>query len=553
MKPFGCKTFLKPSLLILMLVLSYAGATEKKAGTAFSRGETQTGVSYVNFKEDKFSYLKITILGYSHVDWMPQCSFACLETPTCFSYNLAAYPDINGKLLCELLPSDKYNNSDKFISNESFHHFSITSSCSGWPCKNNGTCLPLYEENSYKCVCKAGITGRDCENDIDECSSENECHVNATCTNTIGSYNCTCKNGYEGDGENCTDIDECSSKNECHVNAICANTIGSYNCTCKRGYGGDGRNCSDIDECLSHNECHLIANCTNTIGSYNCTCKKGYGGDGRNCTDIDECSSENECHVNAKCVNTIGSFNCTCKKGYEGDGGNCTDIDECSCENECHVNARCCNTIGSYNCICKKGYGGDGRNCAEKIEKSVIIGNNLTYLFNLSEWLKPVSQSNSSWILCWRASKHGWASSTFHSLCDGKGPTVTIIKVNQYIFGGYTRLSWDVNAILMKRDLSLPIRHGGLNIITPVTSASGEYHASQKISEPLKDMTVQQSELFSKPQPQPQSIKTHLRRQKQQETESAVQEIRESLSSPKQRMMDLLGEKGSSSWIKASI
>ena len=40
--------------------------------------------------------------------------------------------------------------------------------------------------------------------DIDECSSENECHVNATCTNTIGSYNCTCKNGYKGDGRNCS-------------------------------------------------------------------------------------------------------------------------------------------------------------------------------------------------------------------------------------------------------------------------------------------------------------------------------------------------------------
>ena len=58
---------------------------------------------------------------------------------------------------------------------------------------------------------------------------------------------------------------------------------------------------------------------------------------------------------------------------------------------------------------------------------------------------------------------------------------------------------------------------------------------------------VEQSESLSKPQLQ--SIKTDLRRQKQQETESAVQEIRESRSPPKQRMMDLLGEKGSSSWL----
>ena len=79
---------------------------------------------------------------------------------------------------------------------------------------------------------------------------------------------------------------------------------------------------------------------------------------------------------------------------------------------------------------------------AKGIEKSVMIGSNATYLVQLRKWLKPVSQGNSFWKLCWRASSEGWASSTFHSLCDGKGPTVTIIKVNQYIFGGYASLSW---------------------------------------------------------------------------------------------------------------
>ena len=67
------------------------------------------------------------------------------------------------------------------------------------------------------------------------------------------------------------------------------------------------------------------------------------------------------------------------------------------------------------------------------------------------------------------------------------------------------------------------------------------------ISEPLKDMIVQQSESFSKPQLQ--SIKTGFHQYKQQEMESTVQEIRESLSPPEQRMMDLPGEKGSPSWL----
>ena len=115
-----------PFSTIMFVFRRYSSILEEKADKAISRGEPNIGVSFVNFKEDKFSYLNITILGYSHVDWMHQCSFTCLETPTCFSYNLAAYPDINGKLLCELLPSDKYNNSDKFVSRKSFHHFSIT-------------------------------------------------------------------------------------------------------------------------------------------------------------------------------------------------------------------------------------------------------------------------------------------------------------------------------------------------------------------------------------------------------------------------------------------
>jgi hypothetical protein len=41
--------------------------------------------------------------------------------------------------------------------------------------------------------------------DIDECSSSgmNDCHVEANCTNTQGSYICTCKEGYTGDGKDC--------------------------------------------------------------------------------------------------------------------------------------------------------------------------------------------------------------------------------------------------------------------------------------------------------------------------------------------------------------
>ena len=41
--------------------------------------------------------------------------------------------------------------------------------------------------------------------DIDECTlGLNNCDDNATCTDTEGSFFCTCNVGYTGDGVNCT-------------------------------------------------------------------------------------------------------------------------------------------------------------------------------------------------------------------------------------------------------------------------------------------------------------------------------------------------------------
>ena len=66
------------------------------------------------------------------------------------------------------------------------------------------------------------------------------------------------------------------------------------------------------------------------------------------------------------------------------------------------------------------------------------------YLDQLNSYLDSVRQTTgrSRFVRCWRAKTDGWASSTFHSNCDGKGPTVTIVQVGSYIFGGYTDKSW---------------------------------------------------------------------------------------------------------------
>ncbi|CAH3173842.1 unnamed protein product [Porites lobata] len=84
-----------------------------------------------------------------------------------------------------------------------------------------------------------------CVKEIDECiSNYHRCDPNAACQNTVGSYICTCKAGFYGNGKKCSDIDECSNKtHKCDVNAVCSNTQGSHNCTCTPGYSGDGKKC----------------------------------------------------------------------------------------------------------------------------------------------------------------------------------------------------------------------------------------------------------------------------------------------------------------------
>ena len=105
---------------------------------------------------------------------------------------------------------------------------------------------------------------------MDECLDPDAvCDINANCSNTYGSYFCTCRTGYTGDGLQCNgkfflqamlsfyliyyfivvvpDIDECDlGLDVCHPNATCHNTPGAYNCTCNTGFAGDGFTCTGM-------------------------------------------------------------------------------------------------------------------------------------------------------------------------------------------------------------------------------------------------------------------------------------------------------------------
>lgn len=77
-----------------------------------------------------------------------------------------------------------------------------------------------------------------------------DCDLVAECTNTLGSFSCSCEAGFAGNGTYCADVDECSTEkaidmlHDCAQEAECTNTQGSFNCTCKIGYFGNGTHCA---------------------------------------------------------------------------------------------------------------------------------------------------------------------------------------------------------------------------------------------------------------------------------------------------------------------
>ncbi|KAL9961673.1 hypothetical protein ACROYT_G030665 [Oculina patagonica] len=77
---------------------------------------------------------------------------------------------------------------------------------------------------------------------------------------------------------------------------------------------------------------------------------------------------------------------------------------------------------------------------------SNIIQDNEFFLSHLSRFIEPVAGSHPNWNLCYRATSHGWSASTFHSYCDGKPRTFTIIRKDQYVFGGYVDIPWDTSS-----------------------------------------------------------------------------------------------------------
>ena len=165
------------------------------------------------------------------------------------------------------------------------------------------------------------------------------CHADANCSNTKGSFVCMCHTGYSGDGVVCLGISfswlsiifflchlawnglfaltnqEAQSTGDTKsylMKTLCLSTVLNYwfkiarlikvNMHAKKHALTTTYHTflsKDVNECdpsgLSSEYQHLVhichddANCTNTKGSYYCACLNGYSGSGENCTGNVRC------------------------------------------------------------------------------------------------------------------------------------------------------------------------------------------------------------------------------------------------------------------------
>ena len=61
----------------------------------------------------------------------------------------------------------------------------------------------------------------------------------------------------------------------------------------------------------------------------------------------------------------------------------------------------------------------------------------------LNKWVTETVGGKVKYDLLWKGSRDGFGASTFHTKCNGKGATLTVImSEHQKLFGGYTSESW---------------------------------------------------------------------------------------------------------------
>ncbi|XP_029674893.1 fibrillin-2-like isoform X2 [Formica exsecta] len=242
--------------------------------------------------------------------------------------------------------------------------------------------------------------------DINECVEHENICQNGHCTNTFGSFMCSCNEGFILDDSktSCIDINECALHPRICGVGYCINDQGKYHCECPEGYMAmpGGKECVDMrkEPCyLTYDSGHCLNTMVQPQTKMLCCCSMGaaWGSLCEKCPDertreheilcglvpgqimnpitnhseeIDECALMPTMCTHGRCMNTPGSFECQCERGYvyDQDSHQCIDENEClQIPNPCSGNAQCINQQGYFECVCPAGYklGPGQRDCVD--------------------------------------------------------------------------------------------------------------------------------------------------------------------------------------------
>ncbi|CAH3150626.1 unnamed protein product [Pocillopora meandrina] len=164
----------------------------------FKRSEGECAPQRYVFKE---TYLPMGEELMTH-----DCRYECLIESNCLSVNIGP-PNETGFRLCQLSTFDHTQHREDKEIRKGFILWASENSCTSNPCLHDSTCLNGYTDKRYICLCPDNYTGENCEKDRNECiDNSHDCHAKAVCNNTEGSFTCSCTEGYQGNGRNCTEF-----------------------------------------------------------------------------------------------------------------------------------------------------------------------------------------------------------------------------------------------------------------------------------------------------------------------------------------------------------
>ncbi|XP_076987997.1 delta-like protein 3 [Tamandua tetradactyla] len=184
--------------------------------------------------------------------------------------------------------------------------------CDGNPCANGGSCSETL--GSFECTCPRGFYGIRCEVSGVTCA-DGPCFNGGLCVGGAdpnSAYVCHCPSGFQG--SNCEKrVDRCSLQ-PCQNGGLCLDLGHALRCRCRAGFAGP-RCEHDLDDCAGR-ACANGGTCLEGGGARRCSCALGFGG--RDCRERADPCAARPCAHGGSCYAHFSGLVCACAPGYMG-------------------------------------------------------------------------------------------------------------------------------------------------------------------------------------------------------------------------------------------